>query len=119
MIEPLPDLPPGVLGFEAVGEVHGDDYRTVLRPSLDEAAAAGQIPLVYVLGDRFDGYSAGASWQDAKLAFDHVKAWHRTALVSDADWAKHVAAAFGWMVPGEFAHFSVADLDEAIAWAAG
>ena len=35
MLEPIADLPPGVVGFEAVGEVHADDYRTTLIPALD------------------------------------------------------------------------------------
>jgi hypothetical protein len=118
MLEPLHDLPDGVIGFEAVGEVHANDYTEMLRPPLDEAAAAGGIRLVYVLGDRFAGYSAGASWQDSKLAFEHHKAWKRTALVSDADWVRHLASLFGWMVPGDFAHFSLAERDDAIAWAA-
>lgn len=118
MIEALPDLPPGVLGFEAVGEVHAADYEDVLRPALDAAAAGGAIRLVYVLGDRFDGYSTGAGVQDSKLAFAHHKAWERTALVSDLDWVRHLVAVFGWMVPGSFRLFGLAERDEAIAWVA-
>lgn len=77
MIEPLEDLPEGVIGFEAVGEIHASDYKEVLRPALERAAAAEGIRLVYVLGDRFEGYSSGASWQDSKLAFEHHKRWKR------------------------------------------
>lgn len=118
MLQRLDDLPEGVIGFEAVGEIHSDDYLDVLRPAIDAAAATGEIRLVYVLGDRFEGYSAGASWQDAKLGIDHVKAWDRTALVSDLDWVNHLASLFGWMVPGHFKHFNLADLTEAIRWVA-
>jgi len=118
MLEPLNDLPDGVIGFEAVGEVHSDDYTEILRPALDDAAAAEGIRLVYVLGARFAGYSAGASWQDSKLALEHHKAWQRTALVSDVDWIRHLASLFGWMMPGDFAHFPLAERDRAIAWVA-
>jgi hypothetical protein len=119
MLRTIPDLPPGVLGFEAVGEVHSDDYRDVLRPALDRAASEGGVRLVYVLGNEFTGYSAGASWQDARLAVEHVRAWERTAIVSDLDWVDHVAGAFGWMVPGEFRRFALAELGEAVTWTAG
>jgi enoyl-CoA hydratase/carnithine racemase len=116
MIEPLPDLPEGVIGFEAVGEIHAADYTDVLRPALDRAAADGAIRLVYVLGDRFEGYSAGASWQDSKLAFEHHAAWRRMALVSDLEWVRHLASVFGWMVPGDFELFALAERATAITW---
>ncbi len=118
MIETLPDLPDGVIGFEAVGEVHADDYRTTLVPGLEAAGENGAIRLVYVLGDRFEGYSAGASWQDAKLGLEHHGKWRRAALVTDAGWAAHLASLFGWMVPGELKVFPLAERDDAVAWAA-
>jgi len=31
MIEKIPDMPSGCLGFEAVGEVDANDYRDTLR----------------------------------------------------------------------------------------
>ncbi|MEZ5135447.1 MAG: STAS/SEC14 domain-containing protein [Acidimicrobiales bacterium] len=77
------------------GEVHADDYRTTLIPALD--AQDGPLRLVYVLGDRFEGYSGGAAWQDAKLGLDHHGRWHRAAIVTDTDWLRHLAGAFaGW-----------------------
>lgn len=118
MLEPLDDLPEGVIGFEAVGEIHSTDYKETLRPALDRGAASGGIRLVYVIGDRFDSYSSGASWQDSKLAFEHHGSWKRTALVSDLDWVRHVASLFGWMVPGDFRLFPLAERESAIAWAA-
>lgn len=118
MIETLPDLPDGVIGFEAVGEVHSDDYRDTFIPALEAAAEAGPIRCVYVLGDRFDGYSAGAAWQDTKLGVEHHGKWKRAALVSDHDWVRHLAGLFGWAVPGELKVFPLAQRDEAVAWAA-
>jgi hypothetical protein len=119
MLRPLPDLPSGVLGFEAVGEVHSDDYRDVLRPAIDSAAASGGVRLVYVLGPEFDGYSAGAAWQDTELGLSHVSAFERIAVVTDVGWVEHLVNGFGWMVPGELRRFALADRDEAVRWAAG
>lgn len=118
MIEPIANLPAGVIGFEAVGEIHADDYTGTLIPAIEAAAATGPIRLVYVLGDRFKGYSAGAGWQDAKLGMHHHGQWHRTALVTDAEWVGHLASLFGWMVPGDFKHFPLGQRAEAISWTA-
>lgn len=119
MIELLPDLPDGVLGFEAVGEIHSDDYEQVLLPKVEEATSAGRkLRIVYVLGDRFTGYSTGAAWEDTKVGLEHLKAWERCALVTDLDWVRHLTSLFGWMVPGQFRTFGLAELDAAKAWAA-
>jgi hypothetical protein len=119
MLRAITDLPTGVIGFEAVGEVHSDDYRDVLRPAIDAAAAAGPVRLVYVLGPEFTGYSAGAEWQDAKLGAHHLSAWERAAVVSDVEWVEHLVGAFAWLIPGELRRFSLAERDEAVNWAAG
>jgi hypothetical protein len=118
MIEPLDNLPTGVIGFEAVGTVHSSDYEQVLIPAVDAATACGEIRFVYLLGDRFEGYSAGAAWEDAMLGIDHLRGWKRTALVSDADWVGHLVHTFGWMFPGRVRAFPTAELADAIAWAA-
>ena len=119
MLRPISDLPAGVIGFDAVGEVHSDDYRDVLRPAIDRAVGRGEVRMVFVFGEEFTGYSAGAAWEDTKLGFDHHAAWVRTAVVSDLDWIRHLVAVFGWMVPGEMRRFALADRAGAVAWAAG
>ena len=48
----------------------------------------------------------------------HAGAWKRTAVVSDLGWVIHLATAFGWMVPGKFKRFPLAEQDAAIAWVA-
>ena len=68
MLEALTDLPEGVIGFEAVGEVTSADYEQTLDPAID--AIDGPVRFVYVLGERFDGYTAGAAWQDAKMGVE-------------------------------------------------
>jgi hypothetical protein len=117
MFEPITGLPDGVIGFEAVGTVEASDYEDVLAPALTQAAASGGVRFVLVLGDRFTGYSAGAMKEDAGLVA-HAGAWKRTAVVSDLGWVAHLATAFGWMVPGKFKRFGLAERDEAIAWVA-
>lgn len=117
MFEPITSLPAGVIGFEAVDRVEAPDYENVLMPAIARSAEGGEVRLVLVLGDRFTGYSPGAMREDAGLV-SHARAWKRTAVVSDLGWVVHLATAFGWMVPGKFKRFALADRDAAIAWVA-
>lgn len=122
MIERLQDVPAGVVGFRALGEVTADDYRDVLEPALRAAAEAGEIRLLYVLDPEFK-MDAGAIVQDAKTGLDlgigHHSAWKRTAVVTDIDWIAKAIRMFAWMTPGEVAVFDPAQLDAAKAWVAG
>lgn len=120
MLEAITDLPDGVVGFEAVGEVTADDYEKVLVPAFEAAHAAHEsVSLLYVLGGRFEGYAEGAAWQDAKFGMTHWSGWGRIAVVTDTDWVRHLLKAFGWMAPGEVRVFGVADLDDARTWVTG
>jgi hypothetical protein len=120
MLRPLTDLPAGVIGFEAVGEVHADDYRDVLRPAIEAACAdGGKVRLVYVLGPEFHGYTIGAGWEDTKMGTHHLTAFERTAVVTDVEWVEHLVGGFSWMVPGELRSFALADLAPAVQWVSG
>lgn len=119
MIRMLSGLPDNVVGFEAVGEVRGSDYKDVLLPALDQALESQQrIRLLYVLGAEFKGYSGGAMWQDTKLGFEHLRAWEKMAIVTDTGWVRDGVKAFGWMVPGAVKTYPTDALDAATAWVA-
>jgi hypothetical protein len=115
MITLLEDLPDGVVGLRASGEVTAEDYRDVMVPALDEALARGGVRLLYVL-DEHTKFSPGALFADAKVAVRHLKGWERLAVVSDADWLENSVKAFGWMMPGEVKVFDDDDIDQATAW---
>ena len=113
------ETPDNVLGFRAYGRIEKSDYDTVLDPAVEMMIAKkGEVRFVYVLGDEFDAYSAGATWADTKLGIGHASKWKRIAVVTNHDWVHHVVGMFGWMVPGDVKTFPVADEAAAIAWAA-
>lgn len=117
MIKVLSDMPPGVIGFEAAGKLQAEDYRDVVLPALEGAAAKGEIRFVIVMDD-FDGMTGGALWQDLKIGVDHLRAWKRVALVTDIGWMHQLTDLFGWMTPGETRTFPMAERDAAIEWVA-
>ena len=119
MIRMLDGLPDGVVGFEAIGEVHGQDYREVLDPALRQAIAQhGKVRVMYVLGDGFSGYTMPAMFDDAAVGTREWSHWSKVAVVTDTEWVRASVHAFAWMLPGRIHLYSVAERPAAEAWLA-
>ena len=119
MLTLIPGLPPTVVGFEADGKVTAKDYEQLVVPAFESAHAAspdGKVRVLCVVRDGVPDYTAGASWEDAKLGLGHVRAWDRIAVVCDADWLRKALSAFSWMLPGEVRTFTLDNFDGALAW---
>ncbi len=115
MIKALSGLPEGVIGFEMEGKLDASDYRDVLIPAIEQAAASGPLRVALIV-TKFSGLSGGAMWEDLKLATHHLTALKRFALITDIEWMANLTAVFGWMVPGEIKVFEPAERDAAIEW---
>jgi stage II sporulation SpoAA-like protein len=123
MIEELPDMPAGTVGFRATGDIRPADYEDVLRPRLKQALEDGQGLRTLYLVDGLDEVDPSALWADAKLGYDagirHREAWIRSAIVTDIHWMARAARLFAWMIPGEARVFPLAELEDAKVWIAG
>ena len=119
MIRLLGDMPPGVLGFEAVDDVEKEDYEDVLVPAIEAAIAEhGKVRMVYVLGHEFDEYEGEAVWEDTKLGARHPASFERIAIITDAKWAGPAVKVFSVLWPGRARAFPLAELEAAKVWAA-
>ena len=123
MVERMPDMPAGTIGFRVSGEVEREDYEQVLVPTLHAALEGGEgLRTLYLIED-LDEIEGEALWADAKLGFDMVVrghgAWERSAIVTDIDWMARATRLFAWMIPGQARVYPVAALGDAIAWVAG
>lgn len=117
MIERLSGLPDHVIGFSAHGQVTAQDYAQHVVPAVEEALAGhDKVRLLYQLGEDFDGFDAGALWEDTKVGLGHLAAWERIALVTDVGWLRSAAKAMGFMMPGEVRVFANAELGSARNW---
>ncbi len=70
MLALIPGLPPTVVGFEADGKVTAKDYEDLVVPAFESAHGAspdGKVRVLCVIHDGVPDYTAGASWEDAKL----------------------------------------------------
>lgn len=118
MITPMIDVPGTVLGFEASGKIHADDYESVLAPAIEARLAAGEDVRIVLVFEDWSGMSGGAMWQDLRMGVEHLTHWKKIALVTDIDWMVHVTHLFGWITPGELRHFPLSERAAAVAWAA-
>lgn len=117
MIRLIEGLPDDVIGLEAVGEVRAGDYTSVIDPAVDAALEANdKVNLLYVLGPEFQGFSGGAMWEDAKVGMSHLNRWNRVCIVTDHKAYAEGSKLFGWMFPGGFKVFPVAEEAAAREW---
>jgi stage II sporulation SpoAA-like protein len=120
LIETVTDLPAGVLGFRASGKITSDEYRRMMEPIYAALERGEKLNIYFELGNDFSGLDLSALWQDFKAAgsvgLKHRSSWQRMALVTDKDWVRHGASAFGWLAPGELRLFEPAERDEARTW---
>ena len=117
MIKQMTDMPENVLAFTASGTVTAKDYETVLTPAVEAVwARKEKVRFLYFLGADFDGFEAGAMWDDAKLGLKHYSGWERIAVVTDAGWIRTSIKVFSFAIPGHVRVFHNRELDEAITW---
>jgi hypothetical protein len=122
VVEVIPDMPAGTLGFRVSGRLTREDYADVLVPPLRKAIEAGErLRVLYAIGPGLHMEPA-AVWEDLKvdveLGIRHRDAWERIAVVTDLDWLWRAFELFSWMVPGEMRLFREGDFEQARAWLA-
>jgi hypothetical protein len=120
VVEPIPDMPPGTLGFRISGRLTREDYVEVLVPPLRKAVDVGErLRVLYAIGPELHMEPA-AVWEDLKLEVDlgirHRDVWERIAVVTDLGWLWRAFELFSWMVPGEMRLFRESELEQAKAW---
>ena len=113
----MPDLPGDVIGLQAEGIITAQDYRETLVPLVDaKSSEHDKLKLLYIIGEGFDGFSAGALWDDTRFGLSHYTTFSKIALVSDVDWVRHSVKLFGHLMPTEVMVFHLSEFDDAKAW---
>jgi hypothetical protein len=121
MIETLPDMPSGTLGFRASGDITQQDYKDSVVPALRAALDAGeQLRVLVLVGPLHE--EPAAMWEalklDVEVGIRHRQAWERTAVVSNVVWVRRASQLFSWLMPGEIRTFPEDELEAAKAWLA-
>lgn len=116
MFKFINDLPPDVLGIEAVGKVTHEDYRLTLIPKADAMIAKGPIRMLYVLGKDFTGFELEALWDDSMFGLEHWRDFSHIAVVTDHAWLSATVRMFRPFFHGEVRLFGLTDLPVAKDW---
>ena|SRR5437762_4496035 len=117
MIEIISGMPDNVLAVTARGTVRAQDYENVLLPAVDEVLKRHKkIRFLFRTGKDFAGYTPGAMWDDAKLGIQHLTAFEKIAVVSDAPWLVQATRLFRFLIPCPVKVFSSEKLPDAEAW---
>ena len=104
------------------GNITSEDYETVLIPAVEEKLKnSDKVRLLYHLGEEFEGFQAGAMWDDAKVGLAHITEWEKIAIVTDVNWIRHAGKIFGFAIetmsaPGDVKVFHNYEIDVAIKW---
>lgn len=117
MIEKIEGLPGNTVGFEAIGTINDNDYKNVIIPAVDHAVKTyGKVRFLYVIGDKYEGLSPVAMFDDAKVGLKHLGDWEKIAVVTNTDWISNAVKVFGEMFKAEVKTFSIAEKETAIKW---
>jgi hypothetical protein len=117
MIELLKGFPDNVVAIACHGRVTREDYETALIPAVEEALQSNdKVRLLYEVGADFEGYDAGAAWEDLKVGVEHFSRWERIAVITDIEWIKHTTQLFSFIMPGTARVYSTADAADARLW---
>jgi len=112
-----------VVGLRASGRVSHDDYVEILIPVLEESlekvkAEGHKLRFYYEFAEDFDGYTAHALWDDAKIGGLHLHDFERIAVVTEHPMILGAVRLFGPLVSGLVRTWSLAERDQARAWVA-
>lgn len=119
MLQKMTDLPHGLDGIRAVGEVTRDDYEQVFEPILEQARRQGRhLRFLYEIGPEFERFTPGAAWQDAKLGLRSMRLFDGCAIVTDHDWLRRMTHLLGFLMPCPVRVFPGTERDQAVAWLA-
>jgi SpoIIAA-like len=113
------EMPPGTIGFEAIGQVEDDDWEKQVEPVLRSEMAEGQkIRLLYLLGPEAREVEGDAMTADTGFRARFATSFERVAVVSDESWMRPAMGALSFLLPGKAKAFPVAELTDAKAWLA-
>lgn len=117
MLERMTDVPDGIVGLKAVGKLSREDYERVFEPIIDGGRREGRrLRFLYQLGPEFEGFTASAAWEDARLGLRALRLFEACAIVTDLDWIREATRLVAFVIPCPVRVFPNRERDKAIEW---
>jgi hypothetical protein len=119
MIQITPKTAGNLIIAIAHGKVTGEDYERVLIPAVEGVLMAHpRVRMLYQLASDFDGFTASAIWDDAKLSFAHMSAFEAVAVVTDVHWITDSVRFFAFFLHCPVKAFRNDQILDATEWVA-
>lgn len=117
MIEIMPESAGNMLAVKPNGKLTAVDYERVFIPALEKLLEShGCFRVLFNLTSGFEGWEAGAAWDDAKFALKHRNDMEKVAVVGGPKWVKWSTTIAGHLMGGEVETFSEDELAKAMEW---
>jgi len=102
---------------EAKGKITAKDYDETLVPLLEKKLKEHKkLKMLFYAGPDFEGYSAGAMWDDAKFGITHLTDFAKIAIITDVEWVRQGTKLFVPLFPAKVRLFSNKELKDGKAW---
>ncbi len=107
-----------ILDVGLVGTLEKEDYPRLIREFRRLVALHAKIRVLLDMS-RFQGWDAGALWEEIKFDLQHLKEMERLAVVGEKRWQHAIAGFAGAVFPAATRYFDESDAAQARAWVAG
>ncbi len=119
MIEIMKESDGAMLAVKATKKLSGDDYTEVWIPALQKVIEQnGKGKCLLYMDENFEGWELKAMWEDARFGFAHRNDFDKLAVVGGPKWVEWGTKVAATMMSGEVKTYRIAQLDEALKWAA-
>ncbi len=112
----IEDAPAGkIITLVIAGKLEKVDYEKFI-PELEKfIEQENKIRLVVELRD-FQGFSAGAMWEDTKFGLKHFNDFEKLAVIGNKAWEKAMTAFAKPFTMAKVRYFDESERDEAMEW---
>ncbi|WP_205502115.1 SpoIIAA family protein [Rufibacter psychrotolerans] len=115
MVEILNTQKPDLFAARLSGKVGKEEYDLIVPALEAQIAQQGKIDLYWEMTD-FEGWSAGAMWEDIKFDVKHVNSFRKVAIVGDETWENTITKLIKPFTTAEVQFFPATQRAEAMAW---
>ncbi len=117
MLYVLPETTGDIIVLQANETLTAEDYTQTFLPLFEHVKNTHpEVRLLITFAPDFEGFEAGALWEDIKFGAKHANDFHRVAIVGDAKWTDWMRKVANLLMQGEVRHYKMTQLLEALRW---
>lgn len=117
MLYVLPETTGDIIVLQANGTLTTEDYTQTFLPLFEHVHTTHpEVRLLITFAPDFEGFEAGALWEDVKFGSQHANDFYRVAVVGDPRWTDWMSKVADLLMQGEVRHYRMTQLLEALRW---